>query len=215
MADQAGGRSRTVRRLAPPLVLVALLVAMFLDTKFLSPKEAAALNPAAFSAGAYVEKSWPDVVATLTEKGTDIATLAPAIDKDPAVAGKRYGVDVGSGTFAFPVKATGTVGEVDKDFMVVKIPGVPERDTVRLPLGAAITGTPVRDATGSMTFSDFEGQTDFQSVANQLKITMVKDVVGPLKPATLKGKRVSIVGAYSTGGPPNSFIIQPVSGEVP
>jgi predicted lipoprotein len=177
----------------------------------LSPTQASSLNPAAFNAKTYVQTNFPKIRSTLTEKATDIVVLAPAVDKDPAAAAKKYGTDVGSGKYAFPVKATGTVKEVDENFMLVAVPGVPAGDKVRIPLGFAITGTPVRDATGGMTFSDFSGQTDYQSVANELKVKIRADVTSKLDPPSLKGKKVTVVGAYSTGGPPSSFIIQPVS----
>jgi predicted lipoprotein len=65
-----------------------------------------------------------------------------------------------------------------------------------------------------MTFSKFQGQTDFQSVANEIKARILADVLGPVDVASLKGKKVTVTGAYSSGGPAKSFIIQPVSLEV-
>ena len=94
------------------------------------------------------------------------------------------------------------------------IDGVPKGDTVRIPVGSAVSGTPIRDASGFMTFSDFPGQTDFQNVANELKLKIAADVVGPLDPSSLKGKNVTVVGAFSTGGPANAFLVQPASIEV-
>lgn len=202
------------RRLVLVAALVLLLVAMVLNTKFLTPGEASALNPAAFNAKTYVATNFDKIKDTLATKGTDIAQVAAAVDKDLAAAGAQFGVDVGSGKFAFPVKAAGTVAAVDANFMEITVPGVPEGDTIRIPLGAAVSGTPIRDATGDMTFSDFSGQTDFQSVANELKVKVRADVLGKLDTASLKGKQVTVIGAYSSGGPANSFIIQPVSIEV-
>ena len=203
--------ARGTKALIGVAALAVLVVAMLVDTTFLTPGEASELNPAAFDAKTYVAKEFPKIAAGITEKANDLATLAPAIDADPAAAGKQYGTDVGSGKYAFPVKAAGTVATVDADFMVLKIPGVPAGDTVRIPLGAAVSGTPVRDATGDITFSDFAGQTDFQSVANELKLKMRADVIGKIDPPSLKGKTVTVVGAYSSGGPPNSFVVQPIS----
>ena len=152
------------------------------------PHAGASLNPAAFNAKTYVQTNFPKIRSTLTEKATDIVVLAPAVDKDPAAAAKKYGTDVGSGKYAFPVKATGTVKEVDENFMLVAVPGVPAGDKVRIPLGFAITGTPVRDATGGMTFSDFSGQTDYQSVANELKVKIRADVDVQAGPAVAQGQ---------------------------
>ena len=207
-------RSGLTRKLVTLAAAVVILVMMVLNTKFLTPGEAAKLNPAAFSAKTYVKDNFKRITATLTSKATDIVVLAPAVGKDLAAAGKQYGVSVGSGKFAFPVKATGAVSEVDSNFMVLTVPGVPGGDTIRVPLGAAVSGTPVRDASGDMTFSKFSGQTDFQSVANEVKVKILADVLGSIDAASLKGKKVNVVGAYSSGGPAKSFIIQPVSIEV-
>lgn len=187
---------------------------MYLDTTFLSPQEAAAVNPAAFSPEEYAERAFPEVVDTLTENATDITELAPAVAADPAAAGQEYGTDVGSGKFAYAVEATGTVAEADADFLRLQIPDLPPDVVVRVPLGAAVSGTPVRDAPGDIVFSDFVDQTQFQSVANQFKAKILADVVGGIDPATMVGKEITVVGAWTPGGPEKTFSIQPVTIEV-
>lgn len=214
MSSRSRGSTRLTRKLVTVAAVVLVLMMMLLNTKFLTAGEAAKLNPAAFNAKTYVRDNFKKTTATLTSKATDIMVLAPAVDKDLAVAGKQYGVNVGSGKFAFPVKATGTVGEVDSSFMVLTVRGVPVGNTIRVPLGAAVSGTPVRDATGEMTFSKFHGQTDFQSVANEFKAKILAEVLGSIDAGSLKGKKVTVTGAYSSGGPAKSFTIQPVSIEV-
>lgn len=204
-------RRRKARRRSVVVVGVAavLLAAMLVSTRYYTPAEVRAFNPPAFEASTYVEESFPDIAANLAEEATPIATLAPAVDADPSAAGERYGVDQGSG-FAFPVSAEGTVASVDENFAVLTVDGVPEGDTVRIPLGAALNGTPVRDAAG-LAFGDFPGQTDYQNVANELKLTMQSEVLDPADLAGKQGQQVSVVGAYASGGPPNNFIVQPVS----
>ena len=211
MSTLAKGSSRMVKKVGIAAAGLALVVAMVASTKFLTPAEAAALNPAEFSVQSYADENFPKVVTTLTEKATDLAVLVPAVAADPVGAGEQYGTDIGSGKFAFPVKATGTVAEVNADFMVVTAPGVTPGATVRIPLAAAVSGTPVRDAPGTIKFSDFVGQTDFQSVANEFKLKVQSEVIAPSNPPSLLGKQISVVGAWSSGGPPNSYIIQPVS----
>ena len=205
-------RRRKARRRSAVVIgaAVVLLAAMLVSTRYYTPAQVRAFNPPAFEAGAYVEQNFPKITANLTDEATSIATLAPAVDADPAAAGEQYGVDQGSGAFAFPVSAQGTVASVDANFAVLTVDGVPEGDTVRIPLGAALNGTPVRDADG-LAFGDFPGQTDYQNVANELKLTMQSQVLQPADLAGKQGRQVSVVGAYASGGPPNSFIIQPVS----
>ena len=193
------------------VLAVALLAAMVASTKFLTPQQVTALNPPAFTASGYVAQHFPEVTKTLTDKATDIATVAPAIDAGPAAAGKKYGTAVGGDQYAFAVKATGTVTSVDSDFVILKVPGVPAKDTVRIPLGIALNGTPVRDAPGTIAYGDFPDQTAYQSVANLFTERMRQQVLAPAKLPAAKGRSVTVVGAYETGGPPNSYIIQPVS----
>ncbi len=188
---------------------VVLLAAMIAVTPFKTAEQVRALNPPTFAADTYVAESFPKIVADITERATPIEVLAPAVDADVAAAGEEYGVD-GGGTFTFPVSATGTVSSVDTSFAELRVDGVPEGDVLRIPLGAALNGTPVRDAAG-LAFGDFPGQTEFQNVANELKIAMATEVLEPADLAGTQGQQVSVVGAYATGGPPNSFIIQPVS----
>lgn len=204
-------RRRARRNLVVAIVLGAvLLVLMVAVTPFKTAAQVKALNPPPFAADAYVAKSFPRIVATITQEATPITTLAPAVDADPAAAGKEYGLDAGSGSFTFAVSARGTVASVDANFAVLTVAGLPEGDVVRVPLGGALNGTPVRDAAG-LAFGDFPGQTEFQNVANELKKTMTTKVLQPADLAGKQGQQVSVVGAYATGGPPKSFIVQPVS----
>lgn len=207
-------RRISIRWLIGGVALAILLVAAVLDTKFLSPQEVAELNPAKFTASDYAAKEFPKVVALIKENATDLAVLAPAIAADPAAAGRQYGQDLGSGRFAFPVKAVGTVAEVDANFIRLTVPGVPADTTVRIPIAQSLSGTPVRDATGTIKFGDFTDQTDYQAVANQFKIRMQQDVLAAIDPASLAGKQITVYGAWSSGGPPRSFLVQPVEIEV-
>ncbi len=200
-------RRRTMIVIGAALILVVMMV---VATNFKTAEQVRALNPPAFEASRYVDENFTKITTELTDGATPIAELAPAVDADPAAAGEQFGVDQGGGSFAFPVSVTGTVESVDENFAVIAAPGVPEGDTVRVPLGAALNGTPVRDAAG-LTFGDFPGQTEYQNVANELKLTMQDDVLAGADLASLQGEQVVVVGAFATGGPANSFIVQPVS----
>ena len=210
MSTSTRRRTSSLKTFVGIAVLAVLLVGMFLDTKFLTPAEVAKRNPAEFNAETYAKEQFPKVVTTIKEKATDLAVLAPAVEANLAAAGKQYGNDLGNGSYAFPVKATATATSVDPNFMVLSVPGVPAGTVVRVPVGGAISGTPVRDCTGTIKFGDFAGQTDFQSVANQFKLRIQQDVIAKADVASLQGKQVTVYGAWATGGPPKSFLIQPV-----
>nr|WP_240942067.1 DUF2291 family protein [Planosporangium thailandense] len=187
-----------------------MVIAMFAGTKFQSTAAVAKSQPAAFNATTYAKQKWPDLVQKIDSKATDVATLAPAVEANLADAGKKYGEDLGAGSYAFPVKATGTVSAVDDNFMTLAVPGMPANDTVRIPLGMALSGSPIRDATGTIHYGDFTDQTDYQDVANALKAMAQQEVLAKITPASLKGKQITVVGAFGSGGPPNSYLIDPV-----
>ena len=204
--------SRPTRNVVTALGLVLALVAMFFSTKIVSPTEEAKLNPPPFNGATYAAAEFPKQAAKIGEKAVDLGTLIPAVAADLKAAGAQYGVDSGSGNYTFPVKFTATVTGVDENFITLQSPVKGVR--VLIPRGVAVSGTPVRDALGDITFGDFVDQTDFQAVANEFKLLIERTILGPANAASLEGKTVSVVGAWTTGGAPNTFIIQPVKLEV-
>ena len=81
---------------------------------------------------------------------------------------------------------------------------------MRIPLGSALSGTPVRDALGIISFGDVPDQIAFQSVSQELKALMKSKVVEPANPGSLKGKTVTVYGAWASESPKTSFVVQPV-----
>lgn len=201
-------------RIVAAVALAVLVAAMGFSTTWLSPEEAESVNPPTFVAADFVEENFSAWQQAITESAVDITVLAPAVDEDLVAAGAEYGNDLGSKAYAFPVRATGTVKEVDQNFALLDIPGLPKQVEVRIALGNAIQGTAVRDAVGNVRYGDFQDQTAFQSVANEIKIKIQKDVLPAVQPDLKAGTQVVVVGGWATGGPPNSFIIHPVSIEV-
>src|SRR5688572_17116369 len=63
----------------------------------------------------YVADNWASkIVPTVHDKAVDVTTVAAAIAKDPAAAGRQYGHQSGTGSpFAYMVKGEGTVTDVD------------------------------------------------------------------------------------------------------
>lgn len=203
--------SRLKRALGVLAVIAVFGLLAIFDTTYLTPEEFRRLNPPAFNPETYARDTFPKLGARVAKSATDVTELAPAIKRDLDAAGKRYGQDLGSGNYSFPLKASGTISEVDDDFALVDVDGVPKGTAVRIPLGAAVNGSPIRDCTGTIAFGDFAGQTDYQSVSNQFKLRIQQDVLAKLDRETLKGKRVEVEGCWNTGGPPDSFIIQPTT----
>lgn len=191
--------------------LLALVVAMILDTKFLSATADAEGRPAAFDPTTFAQDKWPGLVDQISSEAVDVTELATVADSDPAAAGEKYGQDLGAGSYAFAVKATGTVAKVDANFITLSVPGMPAEDVVRIPLGMALNGSAVRDATGTIHYGDFTDQTAYQDVANALKALIQQNVLAELDPASLNGTTLTVTGAAMSGGPPRAYLIQPVT----
>lgn len=209
-APRAVRRRSMLRRLVPLVVVVIALVAMVLDTKFLSAKDAGALNPAAFNAKSYASKEFVKITQQFDSDATPLAQLAPAVTKDAAAAAQRYKGKTFSGKYAFATTIKAPVKSVDANFMLLDTPRLGKNVEVRVPLGIPVNGTPVRDASG-LEFRDFTDQTDYQQVANEFKLLIQRNVLSKVETKGLKGKTVEVTGAYETGGPEGSFIIQPTS----
>ena len=209
-----GARSwwRPTRTAVLAAVLVVVAVAAVVDTTFIGPGQAAAGGAAGpFDPAKYAADQFPRLTEEIGRRATELSVLAPALDADLAAAGKRYGQDLGAGSFAFAVKATGTVKTVDENFAVLTVRGVPASDVVRIPLGAALNGSPIRDCTGTLRFGDFPDQTAYQEVSNQFRQLAQRQVIAKADLTAAVGKTVSVVGAIGSGGPKRTYSVNPVS----
>lgn len=193
---------------------VVLVVAMAIDTEFLDPTEQSAVQAPTFSAAAYVDELLPETTRLISEAAVELPVLANELAEDAAAAGADYGVDAGSGAFVFPVVVTAEVTEVDDRFITLAVDGMPDGADVRIPLTTALNGAPIRDVTGTVSFGDFANQTEYQEVANEYKLSIQRNVIGALDLGGLDGKTIDVVGAWAVGGPPDTYLIQPVAIEV-
>ena len=66
------------------------------------------------------------------------------------------------------VKFTGVVGKGDSGEYVVDVEGVPSTFVIHMQTGPAIYGTDLRDATGMISFQQFDNQIDYQKVGSAL-----------------------------------------------
>ena len=203
--------SHAVQRIVGAVVVVAVVVAMLVSTNYINPSEAAQINPPPFNGATYASDNFAKFRDTISKDAVDLSKLAPVADGNIQVAGQRFGgTNVGGTGFTFKVKATGTVESLNDAFAVITVPDMPEGDTVRIPRQAALTGTAIRDAAG-VTFGDFTDQTEYQTAATQIGLYARQQVVQAADLPSLKGKQVTVTGAWSSGGAPKSYIIQPVS----
>ncbi len=204
-----------VRLAVASAAALILLAAMALDTKVVKIGSAADVQPNAFSASAFGESEFPKVKSAIEERAVDAVTLAAAVAKDKAAAGKEYGVEPsksGVATSSGPVisvKFTGVVGKGDSGVYDVAVEGVPSALSIRMQTGPAIYGTDLRDATGTISFGQFVNQIDYQNAGSALNKETKKKVLSKVDTAKLTGKTVFVIGAFKLLNP-DSWLVTPV-----
>lgn len=206
--------SISVKAVAPFVAGVVLVILMIADTTFLSAEESVAANDPVFTASGYVEANFSEISSLIDRNAIELTIVAGAVSRNPDAAGEEYGISLGAGRYVYQVVVTGLAETVDEDFIYLTVDDMPNGAVVRVPLGPALSGTPVRDATGTIQFGDFVDQNDYQSVANEFKLKILSDVLGPADPPSLAGKRIKVVGAVVAGLPANTYFVQPISIEV-
>jgi predicted lipoprotein len=168
----------------------------------------------AFDAKQYVESVWKDkVLPTVDQQAVDAATLLPALASDQDAASKQYGSQAGTGSpFAFLVRGSGTVTEVDEDSpshpVTVQVDGLKgDGSTVQVVTGPVIAGTALRDAVKFIKFSDFTNQLDYADAGTQLNAKVKTEVLAKVDPKSLVGKKVDFAGAFSLVAPGAVLIV--------
>jgi predicted lipoprotein len=182
-------------------VLIVLVVAMALSTKFLTPAELATIAPKPFDPAATANDLYTQAKAELPGKSADLGKVVPAIQADPKSAADTFhAVSPNENAYVFAVKATGTVTEATDATLRLQVPGVPDQTPVLVPLTTAVNGSVLRDAMG-FKFADAPGQTEYQYVGDELKKLILADLDSSVAdPAALKGKKVDVVGVISVIG---------------
>jgi predicted lipoprotein len=217
---QPAGKKKSRRNLFIVLgIIVVLLIAMILSTKFLNPQELSAALPKKFDPKQSASELWSKAQTEIPANAQPLGEVVPAMQKDLKAAATKYkAVSPAEGAYNFPVKFDGTVTDASADSLRLSVPGVPKETVVIVPLTTAINGAAVRDAMG-FKFGDAPGQTDYQFVADELKKLMQQQVKsGVSDPASLKGKKVSGTGVVvvlsPSGAPPppaKPVNVQPVT----
>jgi predicted lipoprotein len=204
MTAAAGADQRTTARRTPsPRVIgiglvVLVVAAMAIDTTYKKPGETTATGRAAFDPARYGEETFPKAVSTLEDSAVPLPELHAALRKDADAAGERYGKRQGTSPYSFSTSGEGVAGQAEGGLMPVRVQGVPKGATVSLQVGPAINGTAIRDGVGFIEFGQFTNQVEYAAAATALNEQVKKQVLADIDPATLAGKRVSFVGAFSS-----------------
>jgi predicted lipoprotein len=220
--SQAAPRTRAKPRLRLFIVsaaTLALIAAMALDTKVVKIGSAADIAPNTFSPAAFGAAEFPKVKSAIEGRAVDAVTLAAAVAKDKDAAIKEYGLEpsksgvAASAGTVICVKFTGVVGKGESGEYAVNVEGVPSTLVIRVQTGPAIYGTDLRDATGMISFQQFDNQIDYQKVGSALNNETKKQILSKIETAALAGKTVSVVGAFKLSNPRN-WLVTPVKLDV-
>lgn len=187
---------------------VALLILMALDTKVVVIGSEADVREGEFSSQQYGEEQFPEILAYVEEKAVAADTLASAIARDKAAAGKEYGTPGGIGPI-MPVSFTGVAGEQKAGIYTVDVPELAGNVVVRVQTGPAINGTDLRDATGKIEFGQFTNQIEYQNAGAGINNAMKAEVLADIDTESLSGKTVEITGVFSLINPKN-WLVTPV-----
>ncbi|MDR1431009.1 MAG: DUF2291 domain-containing protein [Propionibacteriaceae bacterium] len=217
-AAQAAGPAKTsARRWLKPAVAVvavaAVLAAMFLNTKFIANENLEQYTGKQFSAEEFAAANFePVVLPGILEKAQPAAELYAAIKEDLDAAGEAFGGRDGSSAWAFPVSFTGVAGDVNtvNGRMEVQIAGIPADLKVLVQMGPPVIGSALRDVTGTISFGMFLNQTEFQHAGQALNDVVRANLLQDFKAAELKGKTISVVGAFQGDQATSRWLVTPV-----
>lgn len=154
-----------------------------------------------FSAVAFVDSIWAEqVLPAFTDQAHPLAEVLDALEEDLEQAGTQYGLSVG-GAYNFMVRGSGEVTAVDTEsrngVMTVALDGYSGPTEVILQIGPLVRGNAIRDSVGFISFGQFRDQTEFGQVSKELNTRVSQEVLSNLDPASLAGKRVNFVGAFT------------------
>lgn len=197
-----------LRKFVLPAVVVAVVVAMALDTKVVRIGSEEDVRAQVFSPEAFGKKEFPKIQELIEKAAVDAKQLAEAIVADKAAAGEKYGKPGSVGPI-FPVKFSGVVGEGSSGVFKVKVTDLPEGIGVRVQTGPAINGTEVRDATGTISFGAFTNQIEYQDAGAALNDQIKAQVLAKLDREKLPGKTIEVVGVFQLINPAN-WMVTPV-----
>jgi predicted lipoprotein len=212
--DSRPNKRSVSSKIVGAILLLALVLAMALSTKYVSASAPVPGAQAEFDAAAYGEENYASTVKpAIEEDPVDLTTLVPLLAEDAEAAGEQYGQREGTSPYTYSVTLSGTAGRPSSGLMPVTVPGVPKSTRIAVQVGPAVNGTALRDATGLVSFNDFVNQVEYADAATALNTEMKTDLLEDLDPESLVGQEVTVVGATAPLNP-EVITVTPVSIEV-
>jgi predicted lipoprotein len=170
-----------------------------------SPKPGASANagaPSATGATAFVDPIWDSkIVPAFVSKAVEAKELLAAIQENPDQAGEKYGRREATNPYNYLIKGAGQVTAVNTESragtLTVMLTDAKPGQNVTIQIGPVVLGTAVRDATGIISFNQFTNQIDYAGVSKEMNARAIHDALKGRNPATLNGKQIRFVGAFT------------------
>ena len=173
------------------VVCVALVVFLAMSAKVIDKgTEGQYTGEVAFDASASSGDDWDAVLAEITGKAEDIASV------DLSALGDGKAITMKGTVSGYESKASGK-----KNTMTVAPEGYSGDAVFTVQLGSIYSGTAIRDTQTVKAFGDFTNQTEWSAYAKALNSEMHEKVVAPLAiDEGIQGKTVTITGAATGSG---------------
>ena len=176
-------------------VVIVVVIAAF-NVKVVTAEQATADAAPTFDSASFAADQYSSVIAPqIEEDAVDLATLL----KDLAAGAEEseFGHTSGSSSaYAFPVKFTAVAGALTPPVIALTVEGLPEGTATVLQVGPALSGTAIRDVTGTISFNQFVNQSEYQNVGTELNNQVRTTVLDGLDTAALTGKTIEVTGAF-------------------
>lgn len=190
-------RRLTPFRIGGAVALAALLVAMVLSTRFVTPDELASIGPEVFDPAQTAEDLFAEANETIPDSATPLPELLTGLQKDiPRTAEDLEASKPNDTTYLFPVRGTATVVATQQQAIEITVEGVPETTPLSIASGPATNGAVLRDALG-FKFGDASNQTTYQQVGDELKALVRKQIDEGTGAKLAPGSRLEFTGIVS------------------
>lgn len=173
-----------------------------------------------FNAGDDVAAMWESqALPDLEGKAVDLKEFLEEANGDVKSLVDKYGkYSMGtSGEINYVVMGTGTVEEVNQEkkagYITVKPDGYEGETLVKIQIGSVYKGSSIRDSLDVIKFGDYTNQQDWAAVSQSINKLIDEQVVQAADPASLSGKTISFMGAF-TAKDDTEILITPVKMEV-
>lgn len=194
------------------LATLAVVMAAALGTTVVRIGSRQDVRTETFVADVYGRENFPVLKSMVERTAVEAKTLAAAIAADKAAAGEKYGKPGSVGPI-FPVTFSGVASELRSGLLTVTIADMPEGLQVRVQVGPVLSGTDLRDATGTVHIEQFTNQIEFQDAGAALNDEVRSLVLKNIDHDQLAGRNVRAVGVFQLIAP-NAWMVTPVRLEV-